>query len=63
MQDGILRAVQCRSHFLYRPNDALLRGLLGAVHGNRAFDKDAPLYGILEGCTQQPMNLVDRRAG
>ena len=63
MQDGVLHAVQCRSHFLYRPNGALLRGLLGAVHGNRAFDKDAPLYGILEGCTQQPMNLVDRRAG
>ncbi len=63
MQDGILRAVQCRSHFLYRPNDALLRGLLGAVHGNRAFDKDAPLYGILEGCTQQPMHLMDGGAG
>ena len=63
MQDGVLHAVQCRSHFLYRPNGALLRGLLGAVHGNRAFDKDAPLYGILEGCTQQPMNLVDGGAG
>ena len=63
MQDGILRAVQCRSHFLYRPNDALLRGLLGAVHGNRAFDKDAPLYGILEGSAQQPVHLMDRCAG
>ena len=63
MQDGVLHAVQCRSHFLYRPNGALLRGLLGAVHGNRAFDKDAPLYSILEGCTQQPMNLVDGGAG
>ena len=63
MQDGVLHAVQSRPHFLYRPDGALLRRLLGAVHGNRAFDKDAPLYGILEGCTQQPMNLVDRRAG
>ena len=27
MQDGILRAVQCRSHFLYRPDGALLRRL------------------------------------
>ena len=63
MQDGGLHAVQSRPHFLYRPNGALLRGLLGAVHGNRAFDKNAPPYGILEGCTQQPMNLVDGRAG
>ena len=63
MQDGILHAVQCRSHFLYRPNDALLRGLLGAVHRNRTFDKNAPLYGILEGCTQQPMHLMDGSAG
>ena len=63
MQDGVLHAVQSRPHLLYRPDGALLRGLLGAVHGNRAFDKDASLYGILEGCTQQPMNLVDRRAG
>ena len=63
MQDGVLHAVQSRPHFLYRPDGTFLRGLLGAVHGNRAFDKDAPLYGILEGCTQQPMNLVDRRAG
>ena len=63
MQDGVLHAVQCRSHFLYRPNGALLRGLLGAVHGNRAFDKDALLYGILEGCTQQPMHFVDGGAG
>ena len=63
MQDGILHAVQCRSHFLNCPDGALLRGLLGAVHGNRTFDKNAPLYGILEGCTQQPMNLVDRRVG
>ena len=63
MQDGVLHAVQSRPHLLYRPDGALLRGLLGAVHRNRAFDKDAPLYGILEGCTQQPMNLVDRRAG
>ena len=58
MQDGILHAVQSRPHLLYRPDGTLLRGLLGAVHGNRAFDKDAPLYG-----TQQPMHLVDRRAG
>ncbi len=63
MQDGVFHAVQSCPHFLYRPDGALLRGLLGAVHRNRAFDKDAPLYGILEGCTQQPMNLVDRRAG
>jgi len=35
----------------------------GSPRENRAFDKDAPLYGILEGCTQQPINLVDRRAG
>ena len=63
MQDGILRAVQCRSHFLYRPDGALLRRLLGAVHGNRAFDKDAPLYGILEGSAQQPVHLMDRCAG
>ena len=63
MQDGVLHAVQSRPHLLYRPDGTLLRGLLGAVHGNRAFDKDAPLYSILEGCTQQPMNLVDGGAG
>ena len=63
MQDGVLHAVQSRPHFLYRPDGALLRRLLGAVHGNRAFDKNAPLYGILEGCTQQPMHLMDGGAG
>ena len=52
MQDGILHAVQCRSHLLYRPDGALLCGLLGTVHGNRAFDKDAPFHGILERSTQ-----------
>ena len=51
MQDGVLHAVQSRPHLLYRPDDTFLRGLLGAVHGNRAFDKDAPLYGILERCS------------
>ena len=63
MQDGVLHAVQSRPHFLYRPDGALLRGLLGAVHGNRTFDKNAPLYGILEGCTQQPVHLMDGGAG
>ena len=63
MQDGVLHAVQSRPHLLYRPDGTFLRGLFGAVHGNRAFDKDAPLYGILEGCTQQPMHLMDRCAG
>ena len=63
MQDGVLHAVQSRPHFLYRPDGALLRRLLGAVHGNRAFDKDAPLYGILEGSAQQPVHLMDRCAG
>ena len=63
MQDGVLHAVQCRSHFLNCPDGALLRGLLGAVHGNRTFDKNAPLYGILERCTQQPMHLMDGGAG
>ena len=62
MQDRVLHAVQSRSHFLYRPNGALLRGFLGAVHRNRTFDKNAPLYGILERCSQQPMHLMDRRA-
>ena len=52
MQDGVLHAVQSRPHFLYRSDGALLRGLLGAVHENRTFDKNAPLHGILEGCTQ-----------
>ena len=63
MQDGVLHTVQCGPHFIYRPDGALLCGLLGAVHGNRAFDKNAPLYGVLEGSTQQPMHFVDRRAG
>ena len=63
MQDGVIHTVQSRPHLLHRPDGALLCGLLGAVHGNRAFDKDAPPYGILEGCAQQPMNLVDGRAG
>ena len=63
MQDGVLHAVQSRSHFLYCPDGALLCGLLGAIHRNRTFDEDAPLYGILERCTQQPMHLMDRRAG
>ena len=26
-------------------------------------DRNTPLYGILEGCTQQPMHLVNRCAG
>ena len=58
-----LHAVQSRPHFLYRPDGALLRGFLGAVHRNRTFDENAPLHGILEGCSQQPVHLVDRRAG
>ena len=41
MQDRVLHAVQSRPHFLHRPDGALLRGLLGAVHGNRTFDKNA----------------------
>ena len=45
------------------PDGALLRRLLGAVHRNRAFDEDAPLHGILERCPQQPVYLVDGRAG
>ena len=63
MQGWALHAVQSRPHLLYRPDGALLRGLLGAVHRNRAFDKDAPLYGILKRCTQQPMHLMDGGAG
>ena len=63
MQDGVLHAVQSRPHFLYRPDGALLRGLLGAVHGNRTFDENAPFHGILERSTQQPMHLVDGGAG
>ena len=63
MQDGGLHAVQCRSHFLHRPNGALLRGLLGAIHRNRAFDENTPLYGVLKRCTQQPMHLMNRCAG
>ena len=63
MQDGVLHAVQSRSHFLHRPDGALLCGLLGAVRGNRTFDEDAPLYSILKRCAQQPMNLVDGGAG
>ena len=42
---------------------ALLCRLLGAVHRNRTFNQDAPLYGILEGCAQQPMHLMDGGAG
>ena len=52
MQDGVLHAVQSRPHFLHRPDGALLRGLLGAVHGNRTFDENAPFHGILERSTQ-----------
>ena len=63
MQDGVLHAIQSRPHFHYRPDGTLLRGLLGAVHGNRTFDENAPLYGILECCSQQPVHLMDRRAG
>ena len=63
MQDGVLHAVQSRPHFLYRPYGTFLRGLLGAVHGNRTFDKNAPFHGVLERCAQQPMHLMDRRAG
>ena len=63
MQDRVIHAVQSRPHFLYRPDGALLRGLLGAVHRNRAFGKNAPFHGVLERCAQQPMHLMDRRAG
>ena len=45
---------------LFRMREVVLRSSLS---GDRAFDKDAPPYGILEGCTQQPMNLVDGGAG
>ena len=51
MQDRVLHAVQSRSHFLHRPDGALLCGLLRAVHRDRAFDEDAPLYGVLKRCT------------
>ena len=63
MQDGVLHAVQSRPHFLYRPDGALLCGILGAVHGNRAFNKNAPFYSVLEGSTQQTMHFVDGGAG
>ena len=63
MQNGIVHAVQSRPHFFYRPDGALLRGLLGAVHRNRTFDKNAPFHGVLERCAQQPMHLMDGGAG
>ena len=63
MQDRVIHAVQSRPHFLYRPDGALLRGLLGAVHGNRTLNQDSPLHGILERCSQQPVHLMDSRAG
>ncbi len=62
MQDGIVHAVQSRPHFLYRPNGALLCGLLGAVHRNRTFDEDAPLHGIAECSPQQAVYLMDGRS-
>ena len=40
--DVYKRQVQSRSHFLHRPDGALLCGLLRAVHRDRAFDEDAP---------------------
>ena len=63
MQDGVLHAVQSRPHLLYRPDGTLLCGLLGTVHGNRTFDKNAPFHGVLERCAQQPMHLMDGGAG
>ena len=63
MQDRVLHAVQSRPHFLHRPDGALLCGLLGTIHGNRAFDKNTPFHGILERCSQQPVHLMDGGAG
>ena len=45
---------------LFRMREVVLRSSLS---GDRAFDKDAPPYGILEGCSQQPVHLMDSRAG
>ena len=63
MQNGVFHAVQSGPHFIYRPDGALLCGLLGAVHRNRTFDNDAPLHSILESGSQQSVDFVDGRAG
>ena len=42
MEDGVLHAVQCCPHLVHLPDAALLGGLFGRFHRDRAFDEDAP---------------------
>ena len=63
MQDGVLHAVQCCPHLLHLPDAALLGGLFGRFHRDRAFDEDAPLHRQQKGIVQKLVDLIESSAG
>ena len=63
MQDRILHAVQCRPHLVHLPDAALLGGLFGRFHRDRAFDEDAPLHRQQKGIVQKLVDLIESSAG
>ena len=63
MQDGVLHAVQCCPHLLHLPDAALLGGLFGRFHRDRAFDEDAPLHRQQKGIVQQLVDFMEGSAG
>ena len=63
MQDGVLHAVQRCPHLLHLPDAALLGGLFGRFHRDRAFDEDAPLHRQQKGIVQKLVDLIESSAG
>jgi len=63
MQDGVLHAVQRCPHLLHLPDAALLGGLFGRFHRDRAFDEDAPLHRQQKGVVQKLVDLMKGSAG
>ena len=63
MEDGVLHAVQCCPHLLHLPDAALLGGLFGRFHRDRAFDEDAPLHRQQKGIVQKLVDLIESSAG
>ena len=63
MQDGVLHAVQRCPHLVHLPDAALLGGLFGRFHRDRAFDEDAPLHRQQKGIVQKLVDLIESSAG
>ena len=63
MEDGVLHAVQCCPHLVHLPDAALLGGLFGRFHRDRAFDEDAPLHRQQKGIVQKLVDLIESSAG